>query len=100
MNWLKQPSTIRGLFILVGVCGWNLRPELQDAIINLIVVGLALIEVIRNEHAPTPKLPPIALIGQAGISDADRADALRRVADERLYRPGTEPAQPDPGWNG
>lgn len=108
MNWLKQPSTIRGIFLFMGVFGWNLRPELQDAIITFVTVGLALVEVIRNEHAPTPikiELPPIELIGQAEKSAAENADAMRRDIDERMHRAlqsgaDAEPAQPNNNWNG
>ena len=30
---LKEPSTIRGLFVLAGVLGWNLAPDQQQAIL-------------------------------------------------------------------
>ena len=67
MNWLKQPSTWRGVFILAGLLGFKLQPELQDAITTAVIAALALVEVIRNEHAPALvniQLPPIDLVSR------------------------------------
>lgn len=92
MTWLKQPSTWRGLFIIAGVFGWRLHPDLQDALITAVLAALAVIEVIRNENVPKPvkiELPPIELIGQA---DPGRVDSVRRVPAERLHSP--DPLQP------
>lgn len=69
--------------------------------IGLNVTGLLGMFIPDEPKTVRIELPPIALIGQAGITDADRADAVRRVADERMYRqpvqspPETEPAQPE-----
>ena len=108
MNWLKQPSTWRGILLFIGVFGIHFRPELQDAIITAIVSGVALIEVIRDEHAPTPveiRLPPIDLIGRAGITDADRDAAVRSATPDQLRQPvqsqsETESGSANNGWNG
>lgn len=81
MRWLKQPSTWRGIFLLIGLFGFHLRPELQEAIINAVVGVLALIEVIRNEHAPAPvhiQLPPVELIGRATVADRVRESVPAR----------------------
>jgi hypothetical protein len=102
VNWLKQPSTWRGIFVLAGLCGWRLHPDLQDALITAILAALALIEIIRNEHAPTPvnvTLPPIELIGQP---NPDRADPVRGVVAERLPDPAMPPdrnAEASSGFN-
>jgi hypothetical protein len=46
---LKQPSTIRGLAILLGLVGVNLDPDQVNAITAGVVAALGLIEVFRKE---------------------------------------------------
>jgi hypothetical protein len=98
MNWLAQPSTWRGIFMLIGVFGWHLKPELQDAIVTAMVSAMALIEVIRDEYAPTPitvQMPPIDLIGRAGMDDAARNDAVHRAAPaDRMPKPALPSGNP------
>jgi hypothetical protein len=78
--------------------------------VGLNVTGLLGVFIPDEPKTVRIELPPIDLIGQAGISDADRADAVRRVAIdvaiERLHRqpvqsrPEAESAQPNNNWNG
>lgn len=46
---LKQPSTIRGLAILLGLVGVNLDPDQVNAITAGVVAAIGLIEVFRKE---------------------------------------------------
>lgn len=82
--------------------------------IGLNVTGLLGMFIPDEPKTVRIELPPIKLVGQAGITDADRADALRRAADERMHRRPVQPEsdasdseqQRDPrdhfggGWNG
>jgi len=49
LSKLKEPSTIRGLAILLGLAGINLEPEAVNAITAATVAVLGLIEVFRKE---------------------------------------------------
>ncbi len=117
MNWilrqLKQPSTWKGIFILAGIAGYSLDPELQNQIITAVIAILGIIEIVKNENKPAStvnvQLPPIEMVARS-LGDAGRS---RSVADrdpvvERMqpvspdYSP-KEPQQPvdyPPGWNG
>lgn len=46
---LKEPSTIRGVAILLGLVGINLDPDQVNAIAAGVVAALGLIEVFRKE---------------------------------------------------
>jgi len=49
LSKLKEPSTIRGLCILLGLVGINLEPEAVNAITSLTIAALGAIELFRNE---------------------------------------------------
>lgn len=110
MKWLKQPSTWRGFFILAGILGFKLEPELQDAITTAVLAALALIEVIRNEHAPAPvniQLPPIDLQGKSTsvvpnhYAGGFSVDQLRQpVSPDYNPKEPTAPKDYPTGWNG
>lgn len=52
----KQPSTWRGIIMVIGLIGYKVSPELQETIITAVGGAIALIEVIRNEMKPaTPE---------------------------------------------
>jgi len=63
MNWLlrqaKQPSTWKGIFVLLGLLGYSLDPELQNQLIISVTALIAAIEIFRNESKH--ELPPIEL---------------------------------------
>jgi hypothetical protein len=46
---LKQPSTIRGLAIILGLLGINLEPEAVNAITGLTIAVIGAVEVFRKE---------------------------------------------------
>ena len=46
---LKEPSTFRGLAILLGLVGINLDPDQVNAITAGVVAAIGLIEVFRRE---------------------------------------------------
>lgn len=46
---LKEPSTIRGLAILLGLAGINLEPSQVNAISAATVAVIGLVEVFRKE---------------------------------------------------
>jgi hypothetical protein len=46
---LKEPSTIRGVAILLGLAGINLDPEAVNAITAGVIAVIGLIEVFRKE---------------------------------------------------
>ena len=109
MNWilrqLKQPSTWKGLFVVVGIVGYKIDPSLQEQIIIAVTAILAAIEIYRNEHKPQPvnvQLPPIELVSthlaekeaQAGrVVDSPNPVAVRHSVNERLR----ESVSPDTG---
>lgn len=92
MKWLaarlREPSTWRGLVWLLTACGVSLSPELWEQITAVGMAVAGLIGVLTREEPTTVEiqLPKIDLIGQAGISDADRDAAVRRVADNRMHQ--------------
>lgn len=49
LSRLKEPSTWKGVAVLVGVMGWNLDPELLPQIGVTVAAVIGLIEVIRKE---------------------------------------------------
>ena len=63
MNWLlrqaKQPSTWKGIFVLLGLLGYSLDPELQNQLIISVTALISAIEIFRNESKH--ELPPIEL---------------------------------------
>lgn len=46
---LKEPSTLRGLAIILGLVGINLDPEQVNAITASVAAVIGLIEVFRKE---------------------------------------------------
>jgi len=46
---LKEPSTYRGLAVMLAVAGVKISPEQTDAITAAVVAILAAIEVFRTE---------------------------------------------------
>jgi hypothetical protein len=49
INRLKEPSTYRGLSILMGLIGVYLSPEQTNAISAAVAAAIGLIEVFRKE---------------------------------------------------
>jgi hypothetical protein len=49
LSKLKEPSTIRGVAILLGLAGINLDPEAVNAITAGVIAVIGLIEVFRKE---------------------------------------------------
>lgn len=45
----KEPSTINGAFILAGLAGVNISPEMQTPIISAVSGLAALYNIIRKE---------------------------------------------------
>lgn len=106
MNWLlnrlKEPSTWRGLVWLLTALGVSLSPESWQYLTTAGMALAGLIGCLTTEKAQRVQilLPPIELVGK---SVADRGDAVRSVAAERLRLPSDpdpEPHRPDGGWNG
>jgi len=87
VNWFlrqaKQPSTWKGLFVLAGLLGYSLDPELQNQLIISVTALIAAIEIFRNENKH--ELPPIELQSTVqrrdrvfpDSDDSDSADRLR-----------------------
>ena len=48
----KEPSTWRGLSILLALFGVKMHPELSDAIITAGAAVVGAIEVVRKENKP------------------------------------------------
>lgn len=53
MEWIferiKEPSTVRGVLMLVGVAGVNIAPDLSASIVSTVGAVAGLIEIIRKE---------------------------------------------------
>lgn len=53
MNWiirrLKEPSSWRAIFLLAGIAGYSVAPELQEHIMIGVGAALSAIEFIRKE---------------------------------------------------
>ena len=84
MNWLlrrcKEPSTWRGIFVLAGLFGYSLDPELQNQLIISVTALIAAIEIFRAEKKP--ELPPIEL--QAKPESDPVTPVSTRLGDPRL----------------
>jgi hypothetical protein len=50
---LAEPSTFRGIILILGLLGIKISPELTDSIYSLVVAGLATVEVLRKEKKST-----------------------------------------------
>ena len=90
VNWVvnrcKEASTWRGLIWLLTACGMSISPEMAGYIATAGMALAGLVGVLSSDQ-PTRveiKLPPIELIGK---SDVGCADAVRRVAPERVQQP-------------
>lgn len=44
----KEPSTWKGIAILVGLLGWSVQPELLEQIITAVIAVVGVIEVARK----------------------------------------------------
>lgn len=123
MNWLiarlKEPSTWRGIILLLTVCGLKLQPDQQEAII---AAGLAVVGLIGVFTKDEPKhvniqLPPIEMqsksqFDERGFNKQSRfeeddgyisRDALRsqlRVSAEDYPKIYNERRDDEPGFNG
>lgn len=62
---LKEPSTWRGIIIILGIFGVNFSPEKSEAIVAAGVALLGLIEVFRKESVPGGKFNPNAPVKPA-----------------------------------
>jgi hypothetical protein len=53
INWFinkaQEPSTINGVFLLAGLAGVNISPELQTPIISILGGAAAIYNIIRKE---------------------------------------------------
>ena len=93
MNWfaarLKEPSTWRGIIWLLTVAGVSLSPEAWQYITTMGMAGAGLLGVLTREEPSRVEiqLPPIDLIGQAGMVDRTPPVADRRVTDRRVQQP-------------
>ena len=116
MNWilrqLKQPSTLKGLFVIAGIIGYNIDPSLQEQIIIAVTAIIAVIEIFRNEHKQQPVnvvLPPIELVSthlaekeaQAGrVVDSPNPVDARHSSAERLRESVPPDTGPESSWFG
>lgn len=88
MNWLlarlHEPSTWRGIILLLTVCGWKLEPDQAEAIIagGLAIVGL--IGVFTKDEPKTVKieLPGIEL----------QSKSLHESFKDKGYEPHGQPS--------
>lgn len=111
MRWtlarLKEPSTWRGIILLLTVCGLKLQPEQQEAII---AAGLAVVGLIGVLTRDEPKqvhitLPPIERQGRSDTDDDDGYIARAVLRDQlRISVPpnhitGTEYDERQSGFN-
>jgi hypothetical protein len=55
LNKLREPSTWRGITILLTAVGIRLHPELADSVVTLGVAAAGAIEVIRKERSTPAK---------------------------------------------
>jgi hypothetical protein len=51
---LKEPSTWRGLALMLGALGVGVSPEMVNSIGSAVIAALGAIEVIRRERRPQP----------------------------------------------
>ncbi len=49
LKYLRQPSTLRKLFTLLGLFGIAISPDLSAEIIATVIGAIGVVEVIRNE---------------------------------------------------
>jgi len=95
MNWFlrqaKQPSTWKGIFLLIGLFGYSLEPALQNEIIAAVIAIVGIIEIIQNDDRPATRvdiqLPPIEMVSQYNRDQQSFGSvADRRVADSDRLR--------------
>jgi hypothetical protein len=99
MNWflvrLKEPSSWRGIILLLTVCGMKLEPDQQEAIIaaGLAIVGL--LGVFTRDKKDEVVKPPIefqSLRFDRGQSDYRRASGADPGADRASGDHSVDPA--------
>lgn len=49
INKVKEPSTINGIFMVAGLAGIGISPELQDPIISILGGAAAIYNIVRKE---------------------------------------------------
>jgi hypothetical protein len=50
----KEPSTWRGLALMLGALGVGVSPDMVNAIGGAVIAALGAIEIIRRERHPQP----------------------------------------------
>lgn len=86
---LREPSTWRGIVWILTAAGVSLSPELWETITAVGMAVAGLIGVITRENASRVDvhLPPIDLIGRAGMAERTEPVADRGSAADQLRRP-------------
>jgi hypothetical protein len=54
LDRMKEPSTWRGLALMLGALGVGVSPDMINAIGSAVIAALGAIEVIRRERHPQP----------------------------------------------
>lgn len=95
LNRLKEPSTWRGIILILTVFGAKLEPEQQEAIV---LAGLGIVGLLGAFTKDEPKqvkiqLPPIDLQSYSEDDGRSSRDALRRGL--RLNVPPDHYTRPD-----
>jgi hypothetical protein len=54
LDRMKEPSTWRGLALMLGALGVGVSPEMVNSIGSAVIAALGAIEVIRRERRPQP----------------------------------------------
>ena len=104
LNRLKEPSTWKGIVVLLSLVGVRFSPEATDLIVELGVTAIGLILVIQKERAipDEPKkveivLPPVDLVARPESPPVF-------VPDDSVQAGRPSEADPQPGngsgWNG
>lgn len=47
--YLAQPSTLKGIVLILGIAGYNFDPTMIDQILTGVVAAIGAIEVARDE---------------------------------------------------
>ena len=53
IEYLRQPSTWKGICMVLGAAGITVSPDLQNAILAGMLIVLGLVDIVQDEGKPS-----------------------------------------------
>lgn len=103
-NRLKEKTTWLAIFAMAGLFGMNIKPELQDLIINALIAASAIVAFVFDEDKNVNiNLPPVEMQAKSESDDDGYVSReVVRTAIKNAIQNREFPKEHDEreGWNG